>query len=137
MASNSPKFGHRKIGRAAFELAKVRAKQTKKFGPRKFGAKKAALMAAELAEAEAKAAGVTAPAPTAPEGEAPTTSVKHMAIALGENVEHLDEFIGLEKARPGGLRKTAIKLFLGTELAKEENARDEVIAELQDLLKQA
>lgn len=131
------KFGPRKIGQAAFNLSQVRAKQTKKFGPRKYGAKKAALMAAELAEAEAAAEGVAVPKEPVVTEEIPTTSVKQMAIALGENVEHLDEFIQLEKDRPGGVRKTAVKLFLGTELAKEDKARDEVIADLQDLLKQA
>lgn len=136
-----PKFGPRKIGRAQFELLKVRQAQKKKFGPRKFGAKKAAIMAQQLAEAEQAvaqeqpSAQVQEQRTSSPAPEGATTSVKQMAKALGENVALLDEFIELEQQRPNGARKTALKLFLGTELAKEDKARDEVIEQLQQLLK--
>lgn len=128
-----PKFGRRKIGNAAFELAKLKEGQRKKFGPRKFGARKAAIMDAQLAAAQAAVDEEKSP----PQGDAPTTSVKQMATALGENPSHLDQFIELEKQRPAGVRKTAIKLFLGTEMQKEDAARQEVIDELQALLKKA
>jgi len=133
----APKFGPRKIGQAAFARDQIRQSQKKKFGPRKFGARKAAQMAADLSRAEAAADAEAARTAPVPEdgGEASTTSVKQMAAALAENHVLLDEFIGLEKARPGGPRKTAIKLFLGTEMAKAEDARDEVLDELQALLK--
>lgn len=124
------KFGPKKVGQAAFELSKVKARQTQKFGPRKFGAKKAALMRTELAEAEAKVNGDTTPAEAPPA----TTSIKQMAVALTENPTHLDEFIALEVARPGGPRKGAIKLFLGTEMSKDEGPRDEVLATLRGLI---
>ncbi len=129
-----PKFGFRKIGRAAFERDKLREKATSKFGPRKFGAKKAAQMKQELAEADAAVEAERGAPAEETAADPATTSVKAMAVALADNGQLLDEFINLEKARPSGTRKTAIKLFLGTEMAKAENARDEVIAELQSLL---
>ena len=133
-----PKFGPRKIGQAAFARDKIKQTQKRKFGPRKFGAKKAAEMARELHAAETAADLEARGAPAqADGGEAPSTSVKQMAQALSENNALLDEFIGLEKARVGGTRKTAIKLFLGTEMAKAEDARDEVLDELQALLKKS
>ena len=94
-----------------------------------------AVAVAALGDAEAAVAGAEGkpPAP-APQGDRPTTSVKQMAVALGDNPALLDDFIALEKDRTGGARKTAVKLFLGTELAKAEDTREEVIADLQALL---
>lgn len=133
------KFGPRKIGAAAFAHEALRKKQTSKFGPRKFGARKAAQMAAELAQARAamqEEAGEPTEVlqPVAAEPQPATTSIKQMAVALAENGELLDEFIALEKERPGGPRKGAVKLFMGTEMVKGEDAREEVVESLQALL---
>jgi len=127
-----PHFGPRKVGEAAFKISKLKEQKTKKFGARKFGARKAAEMQAAIDAAEQE---VEAPVVEETDVEAATTSLKQLREALDDNPAVADELFELELARPNGPRAGAVKLFLATEMSREDGPRAERQAQLEELLK--
>lgn len=133
-----PKYGPRKIGKAAFDLEKKTEVVKNKFGPRKFGRRRAAQMAAEIAVLEEAVAEEKAPVTEKPveparvvEGDFTAASIKQIDEALKENPALYEELYALELERPDGGRKGALRIFLAAEMALEGGPRDERMADLE------
>ena len=128
-------FGYRKIGKAAFEVEKIKNVVKSKFGPRKFGARKAAAMAADLAVAESVVEAERVVEPARVVDDETMASIKQIDTALQENPALYEELYKLELERPDGARKGALRIFMREEMALEGGPRDERQAELENLLK--
>ena len=133
------KFGPKKLGKAAYDLAVTKAVVVQKYGPKKFGARKIAEMHAAVTQAEQVVDDEKAPAV---EGKAVdtanvtgTTSIKQIDQALQDNPAVYEEMYALEMRRIEGPRKGAMRLFMAAEMARNGGPREDRMAEIEAFLK--